>query len=200
MIVRSLVLALAVVGCAGSLTLAQASPPATNMGSIVADELQASKDLGPEIARIFAADQADRSTDHPRFGIIKADRARRDQTKALLNSGSLRSASDFEAAAFVFQHGDASDDYLLAHTLATVAVAKGRPNAIWIAAATLDRYLLSAGRPQIYGTQCRRIEGRWTSNPLNRRLVSDALRTELRVRSASEQEAKCLQLQARSSR
>jgi hypothetical protein len=34
-----------------------------------------------------------------------------------------------------------------------VAVAKGHPNSRWIAAATLDRYLMAAGQSQVFGTQ-----------------------------------------------
>jgi len=32
-------------------------------------------------------------------------------------------------------------------------MARGRPDAAWLAAATLDRYLQSLGRKQIFGTQ-----------------------------------------------
>ena len=77
----------------------------------------------------------------------------RERVAALLAAGALHTADDYRKAAFVFQHGDRSDDYLLAHTLALVAVAKGDQGAAWIAAATLDRYLQSVRQPQIYGTQ-----------------------------------------------
>jgi hypothetical protein len=63
----------------------------------------------------------------------------------MIDNDALHTAQDFEHAAFIFQHGTAADDYLLAHTLATIAVAKGRTSALWIVTATLDRYLGQIG-------------------------------------------------------
>ena len=76
---------------------------------------------------------------------------------------------------------------LLAHTLALVASAKGDQGAAWIAAATLDRYLQSIRRPQIYGTQFLTSGAATTQQPYNERLISDALRTELGVPVLSSQ-------------
>lgn len=81
------------------------------------------------------------------------DSARRKRTHRLLEQGALQTGADFHDAAFIFQHGDQPEDYLLAHVLAMAAVAKGEPRGRWIAAATLDRYLHSIGQPQIFGTQ-----------------------------------------------
>ena len=80
---------------------------------------------------------------------------------------------------------------LLAHTLAMVALKKGRPDAIWIAAATLDRYLQNIGKPQIYGTQFQTPNGpgRTTQEPYDRATVSDALRDELDVPALKDQDA-----------
>lgn len=86
-------------------------------------------------------------------------------------------AEDFTRAAFVFQHGCTPDDYLLAHTLAMVAVGKADENALWIGTATLDRYRHSTGKAQIYGTQFKaNPDGTATQEAYNRALVSDALR------------------------
>ena len=56
-------------------------------------------------------------------------------------------------AAFIFQHGNNSEDCLFAHILAMEAVLKGSDEAKWIEAATLDRYLQSIGQAQVFGTQ-----------------------------------------------
>jgi hypothetical protein len=82
----------------------------------------------------------------------------------------------------LFQHGDTSQDSLLAHTLAMVAVAKGASSALWIAAATLDRYLQKIGQPQIFGTQFQQ-DGKndWSQDPFDRDLISDPLRQRLGV-------------------
>jgi len=142
-----------------------------------------------EMAGIFDADQGDRA--HRPIDWAKVDprdRARRTRTQALLAAGALHTGKDFEHAAFVFQHGQSSGDFLLAHTLAMVAMSRGRPDASWIAAATLDRYLQTIGQKQIYGTQYRR-EGRSavTQDPYDRALIPDVLRTQLGVPTMAEQ-------------
>lgn len=80
-----------------------------------------------EMQRIVDADQADRKDAlHIDWSVVgKADETRRQATAALLREGKLRTGRDFEGAAFVFQHGSAPDDYLLAHALAVVAISKG---------------------------------------------------------------------------
>lgn len=121
--------------------------------------------------------------------IDKSDAERREETRKLLAAGQLHSGKDYDEAAFIFQHGDGPDDYLLAHTLAIIAVAKGDSGASWIASATLDRYLQSIGKPQIYGTQYATPTGKPVSQgSYNRELISDALRHELGVPSRGNQE------------
>lgn len=153
-----------------------------------------------EIAAIFEADQADR---RPADGaaidwaaVAPRDEARRMRALELLETGALRSGDDFWHAAFVFQHGGTPQSYLLAHTLAVIAAARGRPDATWIAAATLDRYLQSTGQKQIYGTQYRTPDARnTTQEPYDRTLVSDALRQALGVPPQAEQERRRLEIQ-----
>lgn len=111
-----------------------------------------------EIHELYLADQGDRGGVPGRQPaspdlMSSNDAKRRKRAHQLLDSGALQSATDFHDAAFIFQHGDKADDYLLAHVLAMVAVSKGDPRGRWIAAATLDRYLQFIGRPQVFGTQ-----------------------------------------------
>jgi hypothetical protein len=157
----------------------------------------------PEMQQIFQADQKDRQ---PGIGkidwamVTKSDTARRTATARLLAEGKLHTGEDFERAAFVFQHGDSPDDYLLAHTLAILAVARGQASAMWIAAATLDRYLQSINRPQIYGTQfLTKPKQATTQEPYNRGLVSDAVRRSLGVPSQAEQQEQRKRYDAKSS-
>ena len=155
----------------------------------------------PEMVRIFSEDQSDRAAglniDWSKVG--ERDAQRQAATRKLLIDGALATGGDFRAAAFVFQHGDTTDDYLLAHTLAMVAVAKGEQGALWIATATLDRYLIAIGRPQIYGTQYSRDRATraWTQEPYQRELVSDSLRAHLGVKTSAEQAAQLAALQAK---
>jgi hypothetical protein len=144
-----------------------------------------------EMTALFKADQAARSgTGKMDWEVVaREDAARRVRTKALLDSGALNSGDDFWHAAFVFQHGGDAESYLMAHTLATVAIARGRSDATWIAAASLDRYLQKIGQKQIYGTQYSVPEGGpATQEPYDRTLISDALRKVLGVPLQADQE------------
>ena len=135
-----------------------------------------------EMQRIYEADQKPRQNpgniSTQEWTIIgEQDATRQSQTHTLLADGQLHSGEDFTRAAFIFQHGSSADDYLLAHTLAMIAVARGDESASWIASATLDRYLQSIGKSQIYGTQFKAdANDEATQEPYNRDLIVDALR------------------------
>lgn len=170
-------------------------------GSWAADRLYAQDRDYPsnaEMAAMFAADQAARANpgqiDWAK--VAPEDARRRVETKTLLDSGRLRSGADYYHAAFVFQHGDQPDDFLMAHVLATIAVSRGRPDATWIAAATLDRYLQRIGRKQIFGTQYVTRDGTTTLEPYDRALVSDALRAAMGVPPQAEQEKRRAEIEA----
>lgn len=145
----------------------------------------------PEMQRLFDEDQADRRGDATALDwgqITLHDGPRRTAVAKLLEAGALRTGQDFLQAAFVFQHGRAPNDFLLAHTLAMVAVAKGERSALWIASASLDRYLQAIERPQIFGTQYDIPgQGEPSQGLYDRDLVADALRLELGVPSQAEQ-------------
>jgi hypothetical protein len=142
-----------------------------------------------EMKVIYDEDQSVRAGGHIDWQVVgRSDAGRRDQTRKLLSAGALHTGKDFEEAAFVFQHGDSAPDFLLAHTLAMVAVTKGDPPAIWIAAATLDRYLEHVAQKQIFGTQFNIDPSKkWTQEPYDREMVSDALRLQLGVPSLAVQ-------------
>jgi hypothetical protein len=130
-----------------------------------------------------------REAEHINWDVVnRTDAERREQTRKLLAAGALHTGKDYEEAAFIFQHGDSAQDYLLGHTLAMVAVSKGDSTAIWIAAATLDRYLQKSGQKQIFGTQyLSDPKGDSTQDPYDRELVSDALRHQLGVPAQATQ-------------
>ncbi len=159
---------------------------------------QGSKPSGStEVHELFVADQADRQnigsngTPAPDWAEInKRDRERQERARQLLTKGELQSAQDYHDAAFIFQHGSKPQDYLLAHILATAAVAKGDANSLWIAAATLDRYLQSIDKSQVFGTQYfQPDESRpWTQEPYDRELIPDCLRSVFGVPIRSVQQ------------
>ncbi len=157
-----------------------------------------------EAQALFAADQAVRTGIKPAqiadrafvTRMVEADRQRRAAMRRLLDAGALHSAADYYAAAFVFQHGGTSDDYLLAHSLALAALAQGRKDAAWIAAATLDRYLQKIGQKQIYGTQfISRTATGATMEPYDPALLPDTLRAALGVPDQAAQQARLQAMQ-----
>jgi hypothetical protein len=145
-----------------------------------------------EMKAIFDADQADRLAGGATIDwsvVLPRDRARRARTQALLDAGALHNGDDFYYAAFVFQHGEAANDFLIAHTLAVIAASRGRREAAWIAAATLDRYFQNIGRPQVYGTQyLNHADQPTTQEPYDRTIISDGLRRALGVPDQAGQE------------
>lgn len=179
------------------LTLYRAFAPTTVITDWGGDRIygQVADVSGPansELKALFDADQADRSggPDIDWSQVAPRDRERRAATRAMLDAGQVRTADDYYHAAFIFQHGDQADDYLLAHALAVTAVAKGRADAAWIAAATLDRYLQNIGRPQIYGTQFQipADDGPVTQGDYARDLIPDAARVAAGVPPLAEQD------------
>lgn len=89
------------------------------------------------------------------------DRERREAGLAELRAGRVLTSTDHYNLAMLMQHGEHSDDYRLAHALAWTAYTMredGVPKreAGWLAAAAMDRLLISLGRPQWYGTQYHR--------------------------------------------
>lgn len=150
-----------------------------------------------EMTAIVARDQVDRAeiSHVDEQALEKADNERRARTAALLQKGLLHTGPDFDHASLVFQHGSTSDDYLLAHVLAMISVSKGQSRAVWISAATLDRYLQSVHQPQIFGTQYKFAnEGPSTQEPYDRSLITDALRAYMGVPDQKSQEKQRLQL------
>jgi hypothetical protein len=155
-----------------------------------------SKEQGSEVHQLFLADQSDREGFKGVIGstaemqkIKRRDKQRQARVRQLLVSGALKTGQDYHDAAFIFQHGDQPDDYLLAHTLAIASVAKGEQEGRWIAAATLDRYLQSLKKPQIFGTQYSKHGTKaYTQEPFNRNLVTDELREALCVPKRDQQQ------------
>ncbi len=162
-----------------------------------------------EMAEMFEADQEIRRKliTQPSNGrelimrMVTEDAERQARTEQLLADGALTSANDFYHAAFIFQHGGDADSYLLAHTLAVAAAARGHKEAPWIAAATLDRYLQEIGQSQIYGTQYSTPAGQEsTMEPYNRDLVPDSLRAVLGVPNQVAQAERLKEMRERDAR
>jgi hypothetical protein len=149
-----------------------------------------------EMKAIFIADETDRGNysfvrpgdPRPRAltgaELRKNTNARDVRVREMLDAGLLHTGIDYFRAANVFQHSGIPSETLLAHVLASVAVAKGNPGALWLSAATLDRYLAQINQKQIFGTQFKVLPGQtkppysWEQNEVEPDLISDSLRAE----------------------
>jgi len=70
----------------------------------------------------------------------------------------------------------------VAHVLGLIAT-KIDGSGAWISAASLDRYLLNTGKPQIFGLDLSSIP-----QPFNSKLITDTMRAELCVPSVADRE------------
>lgn len=146
--------------------------------------------VNPELTSIYNNDQNARlEPSKIDWNVLRiADAKRRERVQQLLNEKKLSAGIDYYHAAYIFQHGYSSDDYLKAHVLALIAMARGY-NAAWIAAATLDRYLQSAGHSQVFGTQFKQqADKAYTQEPFDRSLLSDTERQAIYVPVLAEQD------------
>jgi len=145
--------------------------------------------INRELYRLYQEDQADRTTGEIDWSLVEPrDRRRRERVQQLLDSGLVNTADDFFHAGMIFQHGTDSADYALAYELADYAFAidSNHASARWLTAAAKDRYLLSTGQPQWYGTQFHLIDGKWTIEPIDTTAVTDDERRRMGCRTLSE--------------
>jgi hypothetical protein len=71
----------------------------------------------------------------------------------MLSQALVNTNNDLYHAAVILQHGEGPKEFLTAHRLAVLAAVNGHRPSRWLAAASLDRFLMSVGMPQVYGTQ-----------------------------------------------
>jgi hypothetical protein len=149
-----------------------------------------------EIHQMFIDDQAERHgfsrKEHSQEDIqrmVERDEQRLKRTREIYYSGGLKTARDYFDASLIFQHSNVPDDYLLAHILSVVAIAKGSKDAPWLSAASLDRYLQSIKRKQVFGTQYFKNDKQvYIFDEYDPDLLTDAIRKALDVPVKAEQQ------------
>jgi len=125
-----------------------------------------SGDISRELKDIYEADQSDRRNwekEELNWEVIKPrDETRLSRVKELYMNGLLQTSEDLFYGAMIFQHGNSSEDYLRAMELAKKSMELANEEAKYLYPKTEDRYLLSLGKPQIWGTQyIKNSEGAW---------------------------------------
>ena len=137
------------------------------------------------MAALFAADQAARQLPvSDAHKLNTDDAARRVEVLEYIRNGQIHTARDLVYAAFIFQHGDCSEHYHFANRLAQIAMDTGYADARWLYATTLDRYLMSIGQPQKFGTQYTWVNGEYQLYPVDP-TTTDAEREKYNVPSLS---------------
>lgn len=181
---------------AASLATAAATQPVPGFAQV------ADSAISRELRELYEADQADRQfstapTLEQLEKMAEGDRVRRSRVWELVHAGALVDAADYYHAAMVLQHGDGSEDILIAHILATVAAYKGDERGRWLSAAALDRYLHRTDQPQRLGTQYVResADAPWTQGAYIDRLP-DSIRREFGVQPLAEQKKRVTEMNA----
>lgn len=109
------------------------------------------------LEEIYAGDQKDREkvyTSSQEIDALKErDRDRRREVSEMMKLGNVNTSNDLYRAAVIFLHGAEPKEFLTAHRLAVMASINGHRPARWLSAASLDRFLMATGLPQVYGTQ-----------------------------------------------
>lgn len=153
-----------------------------------------------ELRRLRDEDQRDRAPAAIDWTVVTPrDRARLKRVKELIAADGLHTANDYVRSALILQHGEAPDDFLLAHEFCVAAMVLGKNDreSASLAAAAEDRYLMNAGRPQRFGTQFTKGgAGPWRLHPVGDG-VTDALRRVMAVPSLAEARAREAEMNAR---
>lgn len=95
------------------------------------------------------------------------------KTKKLLPDLDTSEIWNCHYVAYLLQHGEGSEDYKLAHDYAEKAVKLGSKATRWLYAATLDRWLVSLGKKQKYGTQFLKTENGWVLAPMDNSITDE---------------------------
>jgi len=145
-----------------------------------------------ELFNLYFNDQEDRMIDYIEWDYVhKRDSLRRVRVHQLIDSNRIRTSKDYKNAAMIFQHGKDSTDYGLAVRLISKSIELDSTQHKWLFAATTDRYLLSKGKPQIYGTQYKRNwDEPWRLAKIDTTKISDEERVKFGVETLVEQQEK----------
>lgn len=126
-------------------------------GCLQDSKIQAAR--SKELAQLLMQDQKERTYFNPKMSVqqikkmVANDLVRRKRVGEIMAEGCFKTAADYTAASLIYQHGDVPMHYYLAFFWANQAVALGDAEQKKLVAMTIDRYLVSIGKKQIFATQ-----------------------------------------------
>lgn len=98
-------------------------------------------------------------------------KSRRERVLTLYGQGAIHTSEDNYHAALVMLYGEDVAHFELSRTFAKRAAALGNAKSWSLIAAAWDRSLIARGKPQRYGTQFIRENGRWSLGPIDQRVT-----------------------------
>lgn len=104
-----------------------------------------------------------------RKNISSKEKHARTEALQMLKKGKIKTADDFYRAAMLFQHGTNFKSYAIAVALAAASGHLGEPWGRSLYAMALDRFLLSIGQKQHFGTNFEKIRRVWQLSPYNKK-------------------------------
>lgn len=110
-----------------------------------------------KLQELYESDQQDRKQVYSSADMMEMlrehDAARKQAVLEMMSRGEVNTPQDLYHAAVIFLHGASPKDFLTCHRLAVMASIRGHGPSRWLACSSLDRFLMSAGLAQVYGTQ-----------------------------------------------
>jgi len=154
------------------------------IGAIFSYQLHAAPTLNKELEALYLADQTERES-----GTFNPydDENRLEKAIKIINRTELNHYRDYFHIAILYQHGRLPEHFKQAQRYALQSM-KLNPEfklAKWLASAAEDRYLLSIGKEQVWGTQFRGF-GCVDSAPFNKNAKTDQQRIERGVPTLAE--------------
>jgi hypothetical protein len=143
-----------------------------------------------ELNKMYDEDQGARSVPNINWAeLSRQDRAREARVYELIKSGGITTAKDYFHSAMIFQHGADSVAYGMAVKQMRKAIELDTSIDRWLLAAAIDRDLMSRGKPQIYGTQFRKMgqDAKWERYRIDSTQVSDEERKCYHVETLAQQ-------------
>ncbi|MBX2878067.1 MAG: hypothetical protein KTR30_38465 [Saprospiraceae bacterium] len=150
-----------------------------------------------ELKALYKADQTDRQSGNIDWQkVSERDAQRQARVYELLEENQVQTSKDYANAAMIFQHGHDTIASGMAVKMMRKAIELDPTANKWLLAAAIDRDLMRKNKPQIYGTQYRRMGANdpWEIYNLDPTVISDEERKAYGVRTLAQQQERLRQM------
>ncbi len=146
--------------------------------------------INQELKLLYKEDQKDRSgVDIKRLDkfdwkwLKERDEKRLQRVNQIYKQGLITKSQDMYHAGMIYQHGGSSDRYKIAVALSEKGMKLGNKDCKWLYSRAVDRYRLSIGKTQIWGTNWdKNPSGKWVlAEPFDKKAKTDAERKAMGI-------------------